>query len=539
MDSCVFVQLLPEIPLRQLTAVAKTDLLSTAYTDSNSFPGSDRFMKPSEEQHQAQPAAGPDTTAPSGTDTMTAVSDAEDRTPVGTSGLDPQEAVQSFVDPAARELRAESITVRIRWFGLAVGYLLVNLGDFVNAVDRVSSQRELNAILTVGAAYALVDTWRSWKGQVLLAEFRILISLMEALFIGLLCYFDEGVSSPFRFYYFLSLLVCAIRHTPTLTFSTFGLHALSYVVLGLMSAKPDSADAVQMLLTLVFLGWAAWAIIALTGLLKTADERLTELNHELLENQESLERRIQERTKDLQESQALLVQQEKQAAFGLLAAGIAHEVGNPLASISSIVQMLNRRNADDYTKERLEMVDGQLTRIQRTLQELVGFSRPASQQAKLVDVHAAIDNALSIAKYYKRRKGKQVHNHYAEDLKAIRTIYDQLVQVVLNLILNAMDATDEGASITVTTSDEQGKDGRRVVAIRIADEGHGISDMAKLQIFEPYFTTKATGTGLGLFVCRQLVEQELRGSIQLVRSDHSGTEFRLMIGDLTTSQIAG
>ena len=75
----------------------------------------------------------------------------------------------AVVDPVARELRAEYITVRIRWFGLAVGYLLVNLGDLVNAADRDSSQFELNAILTLGAVYALIDTVRSWKGQVLLA----------------------------------------------------------------------------------------------------------------------------------------------------------------------------------------------------------------------------------------------------------------------------------------------------------------------------------------------------------------------------------
>ena len=205
-------------------------------------------------------------------------------------------ARDAAVDPVTRELRAESITVRIRWFGLAIGYLTVNLGDFISGANRESSQTELNAILTLGAVYAIIDTYRSMRGRVLLAEFRILISLMEALFIGLLCYFDEGVSSPFRFYYFLSLLVCAIRHTPALTFATFAVHAISYSVLGLLAARDGSGDTVQMILTLVFLGWAAWAIIALTGLLKTAGQRLTELNHELLDNQDLLERRIRERT---------------------------------------------------------------------------------------------------------------------------------------------------------------------------------------------------------------------------------------------------
>lgn len=425
-----------------------------------------------------------------------------------------------LIDPAGRESQAESITVRIRWFGLCVGYLYVNL------VYRETGRPELNAMLTLGAIYALLDTLASLKGRVLLSEYRIGISLMEALFIGLLCHFDDGVGSPFRFYYFLSLLVCAIRHSPTLTFATFGLHSISYIVLGLYAAPRREADIVAVILTLVFLGWAAWAIIALTGLLKSAAQRLTVLNTELQSNQQLLERRIANRTKELQESQAMLVQQEKQAAFGLLAAGIAHEVGNPLASISSIVQMLSRKNSDEYVKERLDLVDGQLTRIQKTLRELTSFSRPTNQQQSTVDVHAAINDALNIAKYYKRWKGKTAATVFATDLPHVRTVYDQLVQVMLNLILNALDATSEGATMTISTEllpanavlpDR--------IGVRVRDEGHGISEEAQQQIFQPYFTTKAHGTGLGLFVCRQLTRQALGGEIELVSSSTHGTEF--------------
>lgn len=458
-------------------------------------------------------------------------SSVSDQQPVRSSAK-PRSLYQRFLglprspslDPFRRELQAESITVRIRWFGLCVGYL------YVNIVERATGQRELNAMLTLGALYALMDTLASIRGRILLAEYRIGISLMEALFIGLLCYFDQGVGSPFRFYYFLSLLVCAIRHSPALTFSTFALHSVSYVVLGAFSADHSREDAVTIVLTLVFLGWAVWAITALTGLLKAAGQRSSQLNEELRQNQKTLEQRIATRTKELQESQALLVQQEKQAAFGLLAAGIAHEVGNPLASISSIVQMLSRKNQDEYVKERLQMVDGQLQRIQRTLRELIGFSRPTNQQATAVDVHAAINEALNIAKYYKRWKGKAVATELAAGLPLIHSVYDQLVQVILNLVLNALDATEEGASITLTTQVLSADDaGPNRISILIRDEGHGISETAQAQIFQPYFTTKSTGTGLGLFVCRQLVQQTLRGEIRLVSSSPNGTTFEVLL----------
>ncbi|MDA1230585.1 MAG: ATP-binding protein [Planctomycetota bacterium] len=439
-------------------------------------------------------------------------------------------AAARYFDPSSREAQAESITVRIRWFGLCVGCLYVNL------VQRSFGRNELNGMLALGAVYALLDMLASWKGKVLLKEYRIGVSLMEALFIGLLCHFDQGVSSPFRFYYFLSLLVCAIRHSPRLTFATFGLHSLSYILLGLYAAPQQESDIITVILTLVFLGWAAWAFIALTGLLRSAGQKLVILNEELQSNQQLLERRIAVRTKELQESQAMLVQQEKQAAFGLLAAGIAHEVGNPLASISSIIQMLSRKNTDLYVKERLDLVDGQLTRIQRTLRELTGFSRPTNQQKSTVDVHAAINDSLNIAKYYKRWKGKTVVSNFAIDLPHIRTVYDQLVQVMLNLILNALDATDEGASMEIITEVISATDSVPArIGIHVCDEGHGIPDGTREQIFQPYYTTKDHGTGLGLFVCRQLTRHALGGEILLIKSTSQGTEFMVTLPVVTDS----
>jgi two-component system NtrC family sensor kinase len=429
----------------------------------------------------------------------------------------------------SHELAAESITVRIRWFGLCIGYVMVNW------IGRETNQPELNAILTLGAVYALVDTFLSLRGRIFLSEWQLIVSLMEAVFIGLLCYFDTGLDSPFRFYYFLSLLVCAIRHTPRLTFLTLAVHSVSFILLAMSAMNSGSFgrdEVTQLVLTLVFMSWVTWAITALTGLMKTAGQRLAELNSQLRQNQLLLEERIAERTRELQQSQALLIQQEKQAAFGLLAAGIAHEVGNPLASISSLVQMLNRHDADDYTKERLQLVDDQLHRIQRTLRELVDFSRPATSEQSRCHVHEVINVALNIAKYYKRRKGKEIITLFADDLPQVRLVRDQLIQIILNLILNSMDATEEGNSITIRTRREQDQ-----LQIAIIDTGHGITAENATSIFEPYFTTKPTGTGLGLFVCRQIVREQLNGDIQLTNSDTSGTTFTLSL-PCVTSEVA-
>ncbi len=409
------------------------------------------------------------------------------------------------------QLMAESITLRIRWFGLIVGYLLVNF------LTPNESRPYLNGILTVGAFYALFDLVWHRRGEVFLSRFPLFVSLMEAVFIGLLCYFDAGFESPFRFYYFLSLLVCALRHSPAVTYSTFAVHALSYSTLAFNPGVQSKGDFVSLVLMLIFMGWVTWAGTSLALVLRRTGRRLTDLNREL-------EDRIARRTSELQQSQAMLVQQEKQAAFGLLAAGIAHEVGNPLAAISSLVQMMNRKNLDEETHERLGLIDEQLLRIQRTLRELIEFSRPGTKISQKIDIYEVVRNALDIAKYYKRKKGRTIKTEFPENLPKITAIRDEILQVFLNLILNGLDATEEGGTIEIVTRILDGH-----VEIDFNDDGHGISEEHQLRLFEPYFTTKNSGTGLGLFVCRNIV-RSCGGEISLVDStERIGTSFRLTL----------
>ena len=420
----------------------------------------------------------------------------------------------------ARDLRAEAISIRVRWFGIAVGLAIAN-GPVLLEPGGWSWGRlaALNALLVLGAGYAAADTAASRRGHVFLGDVPRLVSAMEAVFIGLLCVFGGGADSPFRVYYFLSLLIAAIRYREAVTWSTLGLHAASYGAVALFAGGVSWPAAG---LTLVTMAWVTWACVQLTNLLRRRSGELRRANAELVEQQGELERRIAERTAELQESQGLLVQQEKQAAFGLLAAGIAHEVGNPLASISGLVQMLSRRTHEDYTSQRLATIDAEVQRIQRTLREMTNFSRPASKQRMRSDVREACEAALSIAKYYKRRKGKRVTTCYGE-IPPVDTVHDQVVQVVLNLVLNAMDATHEGGSVEVSTRPEGG-----AVVIRVRDDGEGVPEATRADVFKPYVTSKPDGTGLGLFVCRNIA-RELGGELTLEETGAEGSTFALAL----------
>jgi signal transduction histidine kinase len=271
------------------------------------------------------------------------------------------------------------------------------------------------------------------------------------------------------------------------------------------------------------LGWVTWAASSLGWLLKRYGSYVSELNDALRENQSQLEERIAERTRELHEAQAQLLHQEKMAAFGLLAAGIAHEVGNPLTSISSIVQMLRRRDLNSYTRDKLELVGEQLQRIQGIVRELVNFSRPASSERARLEVVEIVTEALGIAKYYKGMKSRAIEIDLPSDLPALVGVRGQLVSVFLNLILNAIDATDKGGRIEVSAAAEGA-----AVRIVVRDDGAGIPLERQATLFQPYFTTKPHGTGLGLFMCRKLLAQH-GGAIACESTLGLGTSFTVTL----------
>jgi signal transduction histidine kinase len=415
------------------------------------------------------------------------------------------------------ELAAENIAVKVRWFGLLVGYVLVNL-----AARPAESQLVLNAILSLGALYTVLDTWFSLRGRVFLGGSPLAVAAMEALFIGLLCYYDSGLESPFRYYYFLSLICFAVRHSSRVTYAACAAHCLSYTAL-FWALPHDARRLAPFVLTLVVLGWVTWASDALARLLKRIGDYLGGLNAALKQQQAELEARIAERTRALQEAQAHVLHQEKMASFGLLAAGIAHEVGNPLTSVSSLVQILQRRQSDPYTLDKLALVNGQLQRIRTTLRELVEFSRPACDERTRVALGDILAEALNIAKYYKRTRGRIMPPQLPADLPPLYGVRDQLVQVFLNLVLNAMDAVDRDGSIELCVAHL-----RDSVEVTVCDNGCGIIPADAGRLFQPYFTTKKHGTGLGLFVTRMLLAEH-GGSVSFESSPGRGTVFRVVL----------
>jgi len=221
-----------------------------------------------------------------------------------------------------------------------------------------------------------------------------------------------------------------------------------------------------------------------------------------------------------------LLRAQKMETFGTLAAGIAHEVGNPLTSISSLVQILQRSTNDEFIKDKLELVKNQINRITKIIRELVDFSRPSPHVVQDVDVNAVVKEALNIVQYGKKVRSLKFVSELSENLPRVAVVSDQLVQVFLNILMNAVDAC-EGKAGTISVSTALKGD---MIEITMSDTGSGIAEEHLTKIFDPFFTTKEAGkgTGLGLWVSLGIIKS-FGGDIHVESELGKGTTFKVTL----------
>lgn len=221
-----------------------------------------------------------------------------------------------------------------------------------------------------------------------------------------------------------------------------------------------------------------------------------------------------------------LLKAERLAATGTFAAGVAHEVNNPLASISSLVQSLLPGEGDPGRRMTLHTILSQITRISTTLKDLVNFSRPSAGHSKEVRLNDLISETLRLITYNKRFNGITLQPQLARDLEAVFADENEIQQVLLNILLNAADATQGPNGLIRVTTDNQpgrGREGARVV-IRVTDNGIGIPREHLERVFDPFFTTKpaGSGVGLGLSLCQRIIMAN-RGTIRIDSEVGKGT----------------
>jgi PAS domain S-box-containing protein len=231
------------------------------------------------------------------------------------------------------------------------------------------------------------------------------------------------------------------------------------------------------------------------------------------------------KTSDLTAMTQQLWQTSKLATMGELAASIAHELNNPLQTISLRIDSLAEDFANDSRKAReFEVITDELARMGKLIGSLLQFSRHRHQEISRLDIRKEIENSLELIEYHLRAQKIKVIGEFEENLPEIQADPQQLRQVLLNLLTNASDAMPGGGKLTTRVKSGQSERGIRGVSIELIDSGPGITPANLQKIWEPFFTTKpeGKGTGLGLGISRRVIESH-HGTLSIQSQLGKGT----------------
>jgi len=236
-------------------------------------------------------------------------------------------------------------------------------------------------------------------------------------------------------------------------------------------------------------------------------------------------RSLQQTNEELQQTRDELVRSEKMASVGHLAAGMAHEIGNPLAAVVGYLELLKADLPAGRQRQIAEYAADEIERIDRLVRELLDYARPGKEQIECFDPLLVVKEALDLLDHQGVFAGVRLADELPLQLPKVTMIRHRLLQVFVNLLVNARDALVEGGAIRLAAGENAGS-----VWLSVADDGVGIAEEDLPHIFDPFYTTKAPGKGrgLGLAVCYRVVE-EAGGTIEVQSEAGRGTAFTVRL----------
>ena len=215
---------------------------------------------------------------------------------------------------------------------------------------------------------------------------------------------------------------------------------------------------------------------------------------------------------------------ERLSAIGHLSAGLAHEIRNPLASISGAASILRRTVSSDAKIIRcIEIIEGECRRLNGLLTNFLNFARPRSPQFQTTNLNVLLAEVIELAEHAVNRRQILFRQEISEGLTAVDCDPEQLRQVLLNLVINAVEASSEDTTVLLSAAMEDDS-----IVIRVVDEGSGVTPEDIDKLFDPFFTTKETGTGLGLPVAHQIIGQ-MGGNLSARRNVERGMTFSVVL----------
>ena len=233
-----------------------------------------------------------------------------------------------------------------------------------------------------------------------------------------------------------------------------------------------------------------------------------------------------------------MAQTEKMASIGQLAAGVAHEINNPLSVISCYSNLIDKNeDVTDQIRDDLEKVKKHTLGCKKIVDSLLNFARASETHRRSADVHTGLESVLAIVEQQVGKREVEIRRQYASSLPLVSIDEDKMTQVYMNILLNAVQAIPDHGTVTISTAHDPGKG---MVRITFTDTGEGIAPERLDKIFDPFFTTKKDqdGTGLGLSVSYGIV-QEHDGDIQVESRPGEGSVFTILLPTVAADELGG
>jgi two-component system sensor histidine kinase HydH len=228
--------------------------------------------------------------------------------------------------------------------------------------------------------------------------------------------------------------------------------------------------------------------------------------------------------REIKELQERVVRSERLAALGSLAAGVAHEIRNPLSSIKGFAQFFLKKNpAGSQDHKYSEVMIQEVERLDRVISNLLDYAKPHEPVKDKASLAAVIHRSIALVQDDADAQGVELAVEIEEGMSPVQVDRDQITQVLLNIALNGLDAMQKGGRLAIRCFQE-----KRSIIVEIEDTGHGISQEELPQIFNPFYTTKKTGTGLGLAIAHRIIENH-GGTLSVRSTSKSGTIFRIAL----------
>lgn len=236
-------------------------------------------------------------------------------------------------------------------------------------------------------------------------------------------------------------------------------------------------------------------------------------------------KKLEEANNDLVAAQKQLIASEKLASLGKLSAGVAHEIGNPVSAISGYTELLKTKRNEEKREEYLDKISDEIERINSIIKTLIDYAKPKEQNVQVSNLNDVIKKAVNIVESQGTLKRIDMNLQLSDEFLNVKIDKNQMVQVFINLVLNAVDALNGEGRIEISSSIEN----ENSATVKIKDNGSGIADSEIDKIFDPFYTTKGPrkGTGLGLSICQRIVH-EYNGTITAESEVGKGTVFEII-----------